>query len=404
MDSPAVRSPDGIGGGPLSIALIGPAAQRRQTIAAALASLDRSTTKEFVSYPELDDVPRLLEAEFDVIIVELDSNPEYALELVENICANGPVTVMVYSDNAVPEMLMRCMRAGAREYLVQPVSVNSIAEAMIRASVRRPTVWPQKRQTGKLLVFAGAKGGSGVTTVASNFAVSLALESNQRVVLIDVNLDLGDAALGLGLAAQYSTLSALANSDRLDSNYLSTLLVKHSSGLSVLAAPDKCTGAQIAKEALERLIQVARQDFDYVVVDGGSGFNSTGSALFTAGCTVYLVVQVGVIELRNANRLVSEVLKPSGAQIEVVLNRFDSRLNYRSLGIDEATIAKALTIPISWKVPGDYVAAQSAQNQATPLALGDSPISQAIKQIARAASGAVETPEKKRWFQVFKHA
>jgi len=402
IDSHASRGSDAIGSGVLSIALIGPTAQRRESIAAVLASLDGSAIKEMLSYPELDDVPRLLEAEFDVIIVELDSNPEYALELVENICGNSPVTVMVYSDQASPEMLLSCMRAGAREYLVQPVTMNSIAEAMVRASVRHPVAWPAKKQTGKLRVFAGAKGGSGVTTVASNFAVSLALESNHRVVLIDINLDLGDAALGLGLTAQYSTVNALVDAKRLDSTYLSTLLVKHSSGLSVLAAPDKCMGVQVAREALEHLIHVARQGFDYVVVDAGSGFAPTGSALFTAGSTVYLVLQVGVAEVRNANRLVSEVLKPSGAKVEVVLNRFNSRFNSRSLSFDEASIAKALTMPITWKVPGDYVAAQTAQDTATPLVLEDSPISQAIRQMAKAASGAVESPEKKRWFQLFK--
>ena len=92
MDSPTSSAPDAIGSGVVSIALIGPNAQRRESIAAALASLDGSATREFFSYPELDDVPRLLEAEFDVIIVELDSNPEYALELVENSILIPPLT------------------------------------------------------------------------------------------------------------------------------------------------------------------------------------------------------------------------------------------------------------------------------------------------------------------------
>ena len=186
-------------------------------------------------------MPRLLEAEYDVVIVELDSNPEYALDLVENICGSSSVTVMVYSEQVYPEMLVRCMRAGAREFLTQPITPSSIAEAMVRASVRRPAVRRQRKMAGKLLVFAGAKGGSGVTTVASNFAVSLARESGQSTVLIDLNLPLGNAALDLGLTPQYSTVNALLNFNRLDSNYLSTLLVKHSSGLSVLAAPDKYT-------------------------------------------------------------------------------------------------------------------------------------------------------------------
>jgi pilus assembly protein CpaE len=305
---------------------------------------------------------------------------------------------MVYSEQVHPEMLVRCMRAGAREFLTHPVTSSSIAEAMVRASVRRPASHAAKKPMGKLLVFAGAKGGSGVTTVASNFAVSLAQESGRSAVLIDLNLPLGDAALSLGLSAMYSTANALASFNRLDSNYLSTLLVKHSSGLSVLAAPDKYTTVQIVEEALDRLLYVARQDFDYVVVDAGSRFDPTTKALFTAGSSVYLVLQVGVSELRNANRLIEEYFKPNGVKVEVVLNRFAAR----TLTIDEASITKALTVPIAWKVPGDFLAARNAQNTATPLALEDSPISRAIKQMTKAASGAHETPEKKKRFQLFK--
>jgi pilus assembly protein CpaE len=398
MNSPVTRLPDALGSGVLSIGLIGPTDSRREPIAAALASLHGAATREFPAYPDLDDVPRLLEADFDVIIMELDSNPELALDLVESICSNSGVTVMVYSEQVFPEMLVRCMRAGAREFLTYPVTTSSIAEAMVRASVRRPAAQLQRKALGKLLVFAGAKGGSGVTTVATNFAVSLAQESGRSAVLIDLNLPLGDAALGLGLNAMYSTANALINFSRLDSNYLSTLLVKHSSGLSVLAAPDKYATVHITEEALDRLLHVARQDFDYVVVDAGSRFDTTAKPLFGPGSVVYLVLQVGVSELRNANRLISELLKASGAKVEVVLNRFTGR----TLAIDEASITKALTVPVAWKVPGDYTAARNAQNTATPLAMEDSPISRVIKQMTKAVSGAPETQEKKKRFQLVK--
>jgi pilus assembly protein CpaE len=392
------RHPDALGSGILSIALIGPVDGRRKSIATALATLQGTATREFVAYPDLDDVPRLLDAEYDVIIVELDSNPEHALDLVENICGNSAVTVMVYSDQVNPEMLVRCMRAGAREFLTHPVTSSSIAEAMVRASVRRPTTHAVKKPAGKLLVFAGAKGGSGVTTIASNFAVSLAQESRHKVVLIDLNLQLGDAALGLGLTPQYSTINALTNFNRLDSNYLSTLLVKHSSGLLVLAAPDRYSTVQITEEALDRLLYIARQEFDYVVIDAGSRFNSTGKTLFAAGSTVYLVLQVSVAELRNANRLISDVLRPSGAKIEVVLNRYSAR----TLSIDEASITKALTMSPTWKVPGDYPAARDAQNTATPLVLEVSAIARAIRELSKSATGTNEAPEKKKRFQLFK--
>ena len=214
-----------VGSSVLSVALIGTDESRRRDIASALAGLQGSTTREFSAYPQLDDVPRLLKADYDVIIIELDGNPEHALDLVENICGNSNATVMVYSGQVSPEMLVRCMRAGAREFLSQPFTPTSIAEALVRASVRRPVSSSHRKALGKLIVFVGAKGGSGVTTVASNFAILLAKESGQNTALIDLNLPMGDAALELGVNSQYSTLNALEHYEELDSNFLSTLLV-----------------------------------------------------------------------------------------------------------------------------------------------------------------------------------
>jgi pilus assembly protein CpaE len=396
--STSARGPDTLGSKTLSIALIGPEEYRRKPIASALTGLQGSSViKEYSFYPELDDVPRLLEADYDVIIVELDSNPEYALDLVENICSNSSLTVMVYSAQVYPEMLVRCMRAGAREFLTQPITPASIAEAMVRASVRRPAVQPSKRASGKVLIFAGAKGGSGVTTVASNFAVSLAEESGKSTILIDLNLPLGNAAVDLGVVSPFSTVNALQNFNNLDSNFLSKLMVRHSSGLSVLAAPDNYTPVQPTSEAVEKLLSVARQEFDYLVIDAGSRFGPMAKALFQPGVTVYLVVQVSIAELRNANRLVADLFKVTGVELEVVLNRFTPR----TLSIDETSITKALTVPIKWKIPSDYQAIASAQNTATPLVLKDSPVSKMIRQMTAAVTGVTDGREKKKRFNLF---
>ena len=142
---------------------------------------------------------------------------------------------------------------------------------------------------------------------------------------------------------------------------------------------------------------IARQDFDYVVVDAGSNLALTSKALFAGATTVYLVTQVSISELRNSNRLISEFFAPNGTKPEIVLNRF----NPRSLGIDEENITKALTMPASWKIPSDYPAARHAQNTATPLALEDSPISRVIRQMARTACGLSPTPDKKKRFSLF---
>jgi len=397
MNGTTVTTPDAIGSNVLSVALIGPTDGRRKPIASALATLHASLIKEYSHYPEIDDVPKLIEADHDVIVIELDSDPEYALELVESICGSSPVTVMVYSEQMNPDMLVRCMRAGAREFLAQPITATTLAEAMVRASVRRPSKG-QKKATGKLLLFAGAKGGSGVTTVATNFAVALAQESRQSTVLIDLNLPLGNAALDIGLTPEYSTANALQNASRLDSNYLSTLLTKHSSGLSVLAAPDKYSSVQATNESVERILTIARQEFDFVVVDVGSRFDSMTRSLLEAASVVYLVLQVSISELRNANRLITDLFRSSNAKVEVVLNRFTPR----ALGIDEASITKALTMPAAWKIASDYPAARTAQNTASPLVMQDSAVARVIRQMARSATGTAEIVEKKKRFGLFK--
>jgi len=305
--------------------------------------------------------------------------------------------VMVFSEKSDPETLMRCMRAGAREFLTVPFDANLVAEALVRAAARRPVNKATKKAAGRLLTFIGAKGGSGTTMVACNFAVALAQDPNQKTLLIDLDLPLGDAALNLGIAAEYSTINALQSTDRLDASFLSQLIVKHSSGVSVLAAPGKFIPYEANDEAIDRLLEVARQDFDNVVVDWGSRVDFTGTTVLQKSTTIYLVTQAGIPELRNSNRLISQFFTGNGPKLEIVINRYEPR----ALGVGEEHITKALTRPAQWKIPNDYQAVRKMQINATPLALEDSPISRLIKQMARAACVQAEPAPKKKGFSLF---
>ena len=391
-------SPDSIGSETLSIALIGPDELRRKEAANALLACNGVEVREYLAYPaNLDEVPRLVEQRNDVIIIDLDSNPEFALELVESLCANGSATVMVYSSKPDPDLLVRCMRAGAREFLTPPFEHSKMAEALVRASARRSVTRLPKRTGGRLLVFLGAKGGAGVTTLACNFAVSLARESGQSTLLIDLDLPLGDAALNLGIVTEYSTVNALQEAGRLDASFLHKLLTKHSSGVSVLAAPGKFPLFHATNEAIDKLMSVARQEFDNVVVDVGARLDLTDTALFKDAFAIYLVTQAGIPELRNSNRLISQFFTVGSPKLEIVVNRYEPR----ALGVTDETITKALTRPPTWKIPNDYAAVRQMQNTATPLALGDSPIARLIKQMATSICGQRATQPKKKGFRLF---
>ncbi len=219
----------------------------------------------------------------------------------------------------------------------------------------------------------------------------------RSTLLIDLDLPLGDAALNLGIISEYSTVSALQAIERLDGSFLSRLLVKHSSGLSVLAAPGRYLQYQPTDAAIDKLLMVARQEFDNVVIDLGSKIDVTGTILFKEATSIYLVTQTGIPELRNSNRLISQVFGAGGPTLEVVINRYESR----TLGVSEEHITKALTRPAQWKIPNDFASVKKMQLNATPLTLSDSPVSRQIKEMARHVTGEAPEGPKKKGFSLF---
>lgn len=395
-------SPDAdlVGMGSLSLVVIGPDEERRQLIKDGIAGQHLKIARELPQYPEIDDVAGLLEGGPDAVVIDVDPDPERALDLVENICeADRRVTVMVYSGRRDHDLLLRCMRSGAREFLTEPLDASAIAEAMVRAWARRDELRrPKKRATGKLYVFTGAKGGAGVTTIASNFAVALSRHCEGKTALVDLELELGDAALTLGIVPKFSVMDGIQEVSRLDAEFFSALLTKHESGLSILAAPDQITTASVSAAALMRIVTLAREQFAHVVVDAGSRHGAFHEALFEAASLVYLVAQVSVADLRNANRLIKRFFNDAEpGRLQTVLNRYQSR----ALEIDEASIMKALTRPVNWKVPNDYATARKAQNTGTAMASQDTPISRIFQNMAREASGQVVQQGKRKKFALF---
>jgi TonB family protein len=121
---------------PLSIALIGPSEPRRRAVSSTLAEYPGIDVREFSSYPTaVDTVSRLLARQFDIIIVDSDSDPKVALDLVESICGETGVTVIVFTEEADPDLMARCKRAGVRDYLVLPVRQSTIDKVFARARI-----------------------------------------------------------------------------------------------------------------------------------------------------------------------------------------------------------------------------------------------------------------------------
>jgi pilus assembly protein CpaE len=390
--------PDSVGLPKVSIAIVDPDRERSKAVARAMALARTGTVRIVPGYlPTVQDAPWLTKQGFDMILVGLDSNPRDALRTVESLCALSQVPIVVYSQSSGQELLLQAMRCGAREFLTFPFAPGAAEEAVARVAARIQAAPTPKKTAGKILVFVGAKGGAGVTTVACNYAVAMAQDLKKNTLLIDFDLPLGDAALDLGLSSEFSTADALREAERLDFAFLSRLIVRHSSGLSLLAAPGRFPHIHIDNAAANKLLTVACNSFDYVVIDVGSRLDWTRTHLFDLASRIYLVTQVGVPELRNANRMITGSIPAYGTKLEIVLNRYAPK----SMGIDDGAIESALTITPQWRIPNDYHAVREMQNRAEPLALADSPIARVIRKMAREISGLPEQGKKKSLLGLF---
>lgn len=392
-----MKLPDTIDTKPLSVALIGPDEKKRSVMAKGLAETRRALVREFNSYPPEPEHLRRLLSSFEVVILDLDSDPDAALELVEGTSGSDAATIMVYSEKNDPRLAIRLMRAGAREYLLLPLERGAVGEALSRATttLHERGLPAEKSSGGGLLVFAGSKGGSGVTTVACNAAIALAQNFEQSILLIDLALPIGDVALCLGISAGYSTEDALRSIDRLDASFLRNLLVKHRSGVFVLAAPTKVPDIEVSKDAIDKLIEIARQEFDYVIVDVGSRIDVAAKALFDDASKIYLVTQTGISELRNSNRLISQFFADDNPNLEIVINRFESRFLEPA---NEDVITKALGRPVRWKIPDDQDAARALQ--CGDADIEETRISRISLEMASSITGRPVPREKKRDFDL----
>lgn len=374
----------------LSVALVSPDEAWRIAAAALLNTRPNVHCHDVTQgNPDPRQFAATLAGKFDAVLIDVDTNPEYMHRFGEALAAEGSAYVMAASAQSDMKLAVRFMRAGVREFFTLPVDPAEVVAALNRAA-NRPVAHSSK-PLGKLYVFLGAKGGVGVTTLAANFALALAQETEKKTLIIDFGLPLGDVAINLGMhtQSQFSVINALVDTHRLDNNFLSTITMKHDSGLSVLAAPTEFPDVQPPVEAFDKLLTVARQNFEFVIVDAGSRIDLFGTTLFQQCTTVYLITQVGVVELRNAHRMITQFLSTRDLGLQVVLNRYTQR----ALLFDDAQITKTLTRAADWKMPDDYAAARRNRESATPLAMIDSPFPQPFEKWS-AASPKSPRPKK----------
>jgi pilus assembly protein CpaE len=335
----------------------------------------------------------------DVVIADIRGDASSAMAGIERLRAASPgAGIFAVAQSAEPELILAAMRAGANEFFTWPPADETFHGAIRRTAARRETA-QGARASATSLVFFGAKGGAGTTTVAVNCGVELARLSKRSTVIVDLKAGLGEVALFLGVRPRYTLLDAVDNLHRLDREFLRELVVKHKSGLEILAGSDQFDRPGAADGgAIEELLRLLARQYEYIVVDAGSQINSCTTAALYAADTMYLVANPDVPSVRNAQRLLDRVrqLGACGERVRVLLNRAAE-----PLPIPAKQIEGALGHPIHHTFPSDYKTVSTALNSGVPLALtGNSDIASQFdhftRQILDPTAEAVTPPPAKR--------
>lgn len=317
----------------------------------------------------------------DLVIVDARGDMSLAMPAVERVRAAAPaVAIFVVADAAHPELILQAMRAGANEFFTWPPVEGAFVDAVGRTAARRQSM-PAARQP-KTLVFFGAKGGAGTTTLAVNCGVELARLSKRPTIIVDLKPGLGEVALFLGIRSQYSLLDAIDNPHRLDGEFLRELVVKHKSGLDILAGSDHFDRPGPADSTgLEEVFRLLARQYEYILVDAGSQINNCSIAAFYTADTTCFVANPDVPSVRNAQRLLARIgqLGSCRDRVRILLNRAAE-----PYPIPPAQIEAALGHAIHHTFPSDYRTVSTALNSGVPVALtGNSGIAEQFDRFTR---------------------
>jgi pilus assembly protein CpaE len=303
----------------------------------------------------------------DLVIVDIRGDAASAMATIERFRTTAPAAgIFAVAHTVDPDLILKAMRSGANEFFAWPPPDATFHEAVHRTASRRESS-SAARAHPTTLVFLGAKGGAGTTTLAVNCGVELARLSGRPTVVVDLKSGLGEVALFLGVRCRYSLLDALDNLHRLDAEFLRELVARHKSGLEILSGSDQFERPGPGDNAgLEEVLRLLARHYEHIVIDAGTQLTSCAMAALYTADSICLVANPDVPSIRNAQRLLERIRQfgSCGERVRVLLNRAAE-----PHPIPLTQIESVLGLPISHTFPSDYRTVSTALNSGVALAL-----------------------------------
>jgi len=350
----------------LRLAIVDPNDETREETKSLLLGLDHVWLEADCSrYEFFVDV--VAQAQPDIGLVSLDYDEEQGLGLIGKLRQASPdCSILVVSSSSDGSLILRSMRAGAKEFLNYPIRIDDLLAALDRIGNQRFSDHASGSQRNTIISIVGATGGVGVTSLAVNLGSVLAQNPNNSAVLVDLDLCLGDADVLLDSIAEHTLFDVAQNVSRLDFALLKRSLTKHSSGLFLLPRPAQIEDADtITPEALQLVVGLLKASFSHVLLDLSKSFTAIDRVAMDLADQLLLVTQLDLPCLRNIVRLMVSFAEMDGVaeKTKIVVNRCGLENGQISAKKARDTIGR----DIFWQLPNDCRSMVECRNNGVPL-------------------------------------
>lgn len=314
-----------------------------------------------------EQVNELRQNDPQLVILDFDHDPATAVSFARFLTEGSPQRYIV---GAGPQLgadaLLEAMRAGVAEYLLKPMADDAVNAALERAAKRLGCA-PTSREPGQLYTVFSPKGGAGTTSVATNLAIVLQRLSGKKTLLVDLDFELGEIAVLLGVQPRFSFVDLVQNFHRIDAGLLSSFIEHHESGVDFLSAPFHPEPADApGRDQIRAILHYLKRQYDYVIVDTPKSFSLDTLAAFEEADRVFLVTTVDVPSLRNLQRclpLFERVCGKDHDRLRLVVNRYHPD---DVISLDD--VHRTVGLKVYWTLSNDYEAVSRAINSGNPVA------------------------------------
>src|SRR5512139_748537 len=337
----------------------------------------------------------------EMAIIGLDaSDPGGSMGSISALAKDFPSLYLVaLSDRTDSDLVLGTIRAGAHDFLCKPVKEKDLRAAAEKAAKLKSTRKESVGRGGKILSVFSNKGGNGTTTIVVNLADALVRHSGKKIAVVDLVLSHGDVTMFFNVNPSYSILDLSKNAEKADYDFLHTLLVRHSSGVYILADPPLIEEAeQISASQVRQVLSTLRSMFDYVIVDTPHHFDERTLTALEMSDIVLLVSLLNLPSLKNTQKCL-ELFGRIGLRderVRLLLSRY-----LPNDEIPKESIEGIMNCPVFFSIPNDYPTVISSVNRGKLLSeiAPDKEVTKSFDQMAKLLEGGVpkqSAPEKKK--------